>query len=833
MAVTYSCDNCEKEFNLQIKLKKHIASEHQVKDNKSVDYTDEDLKFTDDEKAQYYDDLKSKYDELKKKLEAQRSISKLNVNIQSSLEQQTEKHQTDPRKKKIEKKILKKKRVRSKVSKEFTKDKLKPNDLDWIDDTDDFSPESFKVYYNKEENRKKFKVPDSALAHCSGLLTRVECLRYMKAENYSQDDIDKMKKGLIEEDGWNEPDSLPKGWLLSKHKKRYGYCYLSPELDICTVAKVIQILENSGSSKEDIHKFKAACDWEENINIPRGWMSKQVDLKNDGTSLYTSYLSPDGKHCIGIISVLKYFIDSDNVDTEDYEKFVRIAEKEGWQTKEYLPSGWYEFRGKDRNTYFTDKGIKLRGSKKALEYMVKKNYSREVIKKFNTAPHRNNLQRNISKSSKLKSKFKSMSNTMIKENKKHQVKIPGNNIRNKEVRLNKKERHAESDDKKEEKHAESDEKKKKEIPYTRSQESEKLPSNRQYFSEFTEVDYLPSNWKVKGYPMFKGTKGKGKGKQVKTPSGVIISGFKEVISYMIKNGYSEADIDNFKENGSSIPYRDRETLPPGWKSAVVNGPNSMRMTKFLSPNGHTIKSRGSAIRFMIENNYDEDHIDMMKKLLVTEDGWIAHESLPDNWMMRKDCSRTYLSPTFETFRTKAEVMTFMRKQGSSEEIMAQAEKFFNSTFSRIKAEPEEDVESSPPSKKLKLDETSFDWKPDSDLPSNWMSAMEGEDYLISNQQGDIFKNRKEAIDYMIKNEHAPSDIFRLWNNLYLEGWHSDEDYLPPGWKRKYSEDKNSYHYLSPLMETLESSEDLLKHISDSSNYTIDDVNKIKSWIYDI
>ena len=96
MAVTYSCDNCEKEFNLQIKLKKHIASEHQVKDNKSVDYTDEDLKFTDDEKAQYYDDLKSKYDELKKKLEAQRSISKLNVNIQSSLEQQTEKHQTYP-----------------------------------------------------------------------------------------------------------------------------------------------------------------------------------------------------------------------------------------------------------------------------------------------------------------------------------------------------------------------------------------------------------------------------------------------------------------------------------------------------------------------------------------------------------------------------------------------------------------------------------------------------------------------------------------------------------------------------------------------------------------
>ena len=68
MAVSYSCDACDKEFNLQIKLKKHIATEHKVLNTKTVDYMDEEVKFTDDEKAQYYDDLKSKYDEVKKKI---------------------------------------------------------------------------------------------------------------------------------------------------------------------------------------------------------------------------------------------------------------------------------------------------------------------------------------------------------------------------------------------------------------------------------------------------------------------------------------------------------------------------------------------------------------------------------------------------------------------------------------------------------------------------------------------------------------------------------------------------------------------------------------------
>ena len=70
MAIIYSCDYCEKEFNLQIKLKKHIQTDHaSPKELDPSDFLDEEIEFTDDEKAEYYDDLKAKYDEVKSKVE--------------------------------------------------------------------------------------------------------------------------------------------------------------------------------------------------------------------------------------------------------------------------------------------------------------------------------------------------------------------------------------------------------------------------------------------------------------------------------------------------------------------------------------------------------------------------------------------------------------------------------------------------------------------------------------------------------------------------------------------------------------------------------------------
>ena len=48
MVVSYSCDECGKEFNLQIKLKKHINAVHEIpKIENPPDYLNTSLEFSD------------------------------------------------------------------------------------------------------------------------------------------------------------------------------------------------------------------------------------------------------------------------------------------------------------------------------------------------------------------------------------------------------------------------------------------------------------------------------------------------------------------------------------------------------------------------------------------------------------------------------------------------------------------------------------------------------------------------------------------------------------------------------------------------------------------
>jgi len=82
---------------------------------------------------------------------------------------------------------------------------------------------------------------------------------------------------------------------------------------------------------------------------------------------------------------------------------------------------------------------------------------------------------------------------------------------------------------------------------------------------------------------------------------------------------------------------------------------------------------------------------------------------------------------------------------------------------------------------------------------------------------------------MIKDHNSPRDIFRLWNTLHLEGWISDDENLPIGWKRKFFSEQNQHHYLSPMMEVVTSSQALLKHVKESNDYKAE-VGKVEQWI---
>ena len=112
----------------------------------------------------------------------------------------------------------------------------------------------------------------------------------------------------------------------------------------------------------------------------------------------------------------------------------------------------------------------------------------------------------------------------------------------------------------------------------------------------------------------------------------------------------------------------------------------------LSPDGHKLKGKRSALEHMVKNNYPTEKIQEMRGLLQ-EDGWSLHPDLPDSWMYRMSATHTFLcSPEGKNF-SREKAAKYAESQGKTEDV--QKLKCFNVKNSEKKA-----------SKSLALDESS-------------------------------------------------------------------------------------------------------------------------------
>ena len=181
----------------------------------------------------------------------------------------------------------------------------------------------------------------------------------------------------------------------------------------------------------------------------------------------------------------------------------------------------------------------------------------------------------------------------------------------------------------------------------------------------------------------------------------------------------------------------------------------------------------------------------------------------------------------------------MKNNGYDEKVIQKTEKCLY-TSGQIKEllkkgnkrKPLMDEAYPPTQKKFKVDKEVLDWKPDSSLPSGWLTAHDSNNkVLISNSKGETFSSRIEAIESMISNQQSPEEIYQMWSGLHVEGWVCDEVNLPAGWRRKQmTVDSRGYNYLSPLMEVINSSEALLEHMMKSKDYSSEEIKNVKLWI---
>ena len=926
MAIIYSCDFCEKEFNLQIKLKKYIQADHaSPKELDPSDFLDEDIEFTDDEKAEYYDDLKAKYDGVKNKVEFfEKRYSFISKDISSP---PPEKIKTESAKTFSSRKSRSKLNWDSKNEGEVYKDPYMPEN--W----------QSKFAIHSDGNKRFFFIASDG----TYLVGRKPSLLHMRNVLESpESDIVLMKRGMIEEECWIESDCIPQGWLTKCCMfpgKREDYFFTHKFEFFKSKSVALRELLHNGYTNREISNFISGfmekniqsnkIVWENDARIPNGWMvgsalnqklyvlpwgyvvtakktvkghiknSKDLDevakkkflgyieglelisnffgceetkietkaiegeeiVRKQEASIEQSenwvppsgwirktkgFKTPDENHLNSAMQVVGYL--RNNGYSEDYiDHYKEKGHTSQFKNSDDLPPGWREAvtsaeysGGTLTHKYFmSPNGTILKSRALSIKYMMDNLFERSHIETmFRLLMSEDGWQNDenlpegwMKKQMQCKTVF--MSPTLEIFKKKHAViTFMENQDFYPEVIRKTKEYLFSSNSPpatriKRELSGESSDPPNKKIKIEKIVLDPIKPKSNLDDLETENNLYVP-------HGLTRTSKG------FRTENGENLNALHEIIPYMKNNGYSKQEIDNFKERGITTKFRKTDGLPPDWMSASLTSETktgTIKRETFLSPNGVFFNNRAKAIKYMIDNEFEESHIQVMKSLLVNQDGWQVDENLPEGWMEKQmSVTTAFLSPTWETFTSKIAVIAFMNNQGLDIDVIKKTEKYLYAgksppTMSNKREASGSQEQAVPPTKKIKTDKAILDWKPDSSLPSGWLSARDSDNNIhISNSKGDTFSSRIEAMRAMIETKQSPDDIFKMWKSLDAEGWVCDEDYLPPGWRRKHSDDSETHTYLSPLMEVIESTKAFLDHIENSSDYNNDDLKKVKMWI---
>ena len=290
----------------------------------------------------------------------------------------------------------------------------------------------------------------------------------------------------------------------------------------------------------------------------------------------------------------------------------------------------------------------------------------------------------------------------------------------------------------------------------------------------------------------------------------------------VKSRKSEGSLEPVKSRKAddTLWISDDPTVPSGW---MTQHDSKLNRTKLKSPSDQIFCSRADALRFMInqKEDFSNEKVAEMRGMLRHE-FWEEHSLLPCDWRMMRLVGGGLLVIT-ET----GKVITTLRgardnvKARGIEELLANWDKL----VAFYKPVNREHKGTGLPVLSMESDNEEPSWKPHSDLPSDWKLCVSSEGEQIKDDKGTIYNSRKDAIDAMIQNNSSPSDIFKLWNTLHLEGWMQNA-HLPTGWKRKYFQNTRSNQFLSPMMEVFTSKQKLREFMINNKDYTNKDIKNL-------
>ena len=592
---------------------------------------------------------------------------------------------------------------------------------------------------------------------------RIDALKHMlQSSSYTEDDLQTMKKGLIEEDGWKTASFLPEGWMRKEVKypsqNKTRRLYLTPTFDVFkTLEGVLSYMKENGVPESDILKFKEegprrrenvwnpepdVNSWLEADFLPEKWLFNEKQ---------SSYRTPCGKNLSSMKSVVGFMIDN-KYAVEDIEHFKENSKNLKFKDSPNLPEGWKQATvngGRDASTlmprYLSPDGIIFNNRAKAIQFMLKNGQTQDKIEKMKEGLKDDGWEFDKH----LPTGW--MSKDMQSHNPPIYLSPSFDTLR----------------------------KKKDAINYMIQQGC-----------HTSEIKKLKDYVKNKSHQLKVTASSPNMKRKIIDENEDDVSGNKK---QKLGKGFNDS--------------KDETILPEGWRE-IKNGSQSY----FISSEGERFDSRLSAVKFLIKSNTDSQTTFKLWSTLDQE-GWVlGGELLPAGWRVKfhkKLFDYKYLTREMEVLGGSDEALKHIT---DNDEYTIDSVEIFKKWVAAM-------CDSLP---KIK-------WIEDTSLPEGWRISSGLEYEIIKNNHGGLFEGRKEAIESMIKNHHTPKDIFKMWNTLHLEGWISDDENLPIGWKRKFFSEQNQHHYLSPMMEVISSSEAFLKHVSESNDYK-GEVWKVEQWI---
>ena len=303
-------------------------------------------------------------------------------------------------------------------------------------------------------------------------------------------------------------------------------------------------------------------------------------------------------------------------------------------------------------------------------------------------------------------------------------------------------------------------------------------------------------------------------------------------------------ISSLNDSWSSDP-----SLPAGWKVKKQKSGGSL-----LSPTGEVFKSVKLALKHLIDSKGAGEEISAVREYLKSQ-GWKEGlDKLPALWLYKTGNTGrkiSFLTDAGDFVEHKVNAISYLKQHSTCIEEDVEKLQAFN--FDDIVKKPvegenqpsvrksgkhststEKDVEKIKPvarqpdegnkktkklvkSSKKKPMEPDETWTEDESVPEGWrqkrmMLGIGRKSQMLLAPTGDTFRGKREALRWMLKNNHSQDKISQMRNLLSTDGWKFHER-LPENWLYKTSKNgkgRIQTTYCSPSGEYFKSREQAVK-----------------------